>query len=72
MKIQLGAMAPTIAKQAHDQGLTVDGAEQFDKTIDAWNRLRIQGYLTSSQADQVAKKIVKEIGKNAHLTTAST
>lgn len=59
-----GALCDKYEKQANEQGYTLgDNAELFDRIRDAYNLLRIHGYLTDGQADTVCKKIQKSLVK---------
>lgn len=59
-----GALCDKYEKQANEQGYTLgDSAELFDKIGDAYNMLRIHGYLTDSQEGTVCKKIQKNLVK---------
>jgi hypothetical protein len=60
-----GALCDSYEQQANEQGFTLgDKADLFDKIGYAYNLLRIQGYLTDSQADIVCKKIQKNLVKS--------
>lgn len=54
------------AKPFIDQFHAMDrsAAEHFDKDNEAMIRLRIRGYLTDSQRNQVMKKIATSVGKS--------
>lgn len=57
-----GSFADSYEKQANEQGYTLgDKADYFVKIADAYNRLRIGGFLTDSQADSVCKKIQQRL-----------
>ena len=59
------ALCDSYEQQANEQGFTLgDKADLFDKIGYAYNLLRIQGYLTDSQADIVCKKIQKNLVKS--------
>lgn len=60
-----GALSDSYEKQAQEQGFTLgDKAELFDKIGYSYNMLRIHGYITESQADNICKKIQKNLVKN--------
>ena len=60
-----GAFADKYEKQANDQGYTLgDKAEMFDKIAFSYNMLRIHGYFTEKQEEQICKKIQKNLVKN--------
>lgn len=60
-----GALCDSYEQQDNEQGFTLgDKVELFDKIGYAYNLLRIQGYLTDSQADMVCKKIQKNLVKS--------
>lgn len=54
------------AKPFIDQFPAMDpsAAEHFDKDNEAMIRLRLRGYLTDSQRNQVMKKIATSVGKS--------
>lgn len=60
-----GALCDSYEKQANEQGFSLgDKAELFDKIGHSYNMLRVNGYLTDSQADMVCKKIQKNLVKS--------
>lgn len=60
-----GALADSYEKQANEQGFTLgDKAEMFDKIAFSYNMLRIHGYLTDKQSEQICQKIQKNLVKN--------
>lgn len=62
---QHGALCDSYEKQANEQGYTLgEKAELFDKIAFSYNMLRIHGYLTDSQSDNVCKKIQKNLVKS--------
>lgn len=64
IKFNHGTISESYEKQANAQGFTLgEKAEAFESIRHAYNRLRINGYLTSSQADSVCKKIQNNLVK---------
>lgn len=61
------------AKPFIDQFPSMDksAAANFDKDNEAMIRLRLRGYLTDSQRDQVMKKIANSVGKSISSSTPS-
>jgi len=66
MKLELGAIAPPIAKQLDEQDLAHDPekAMWFEEDRVALNRLRIRGILPPSTLDKGYTKLFKMITKH--------
>ena len=60
-----GALSDIFEKQANDQGLTLGNkAAYFERAKRSYNFLRINGYITDSQADKIMQKIQKDLIKH--------
>lgn len=60
-----GVLCDSYEEQANKQGYTLRfKAKNFEQIKSSYNTLRINGYLTDSQADTICKKIQKRLVKN--------
>lgn len=69
MEIQLafGVLSDPIEEQLEKQGLKFKNdktKESIEKAIFAWQMLRMKGFLPDSEADKIAKRIMKEVEKS--------
>ena len=63
MKICLGALAPGIAKQLDEQGISYDPKviEFIQKDADAITRLVVRGFISTSVTQYARKKLIRKM-----------
>lgn len=62
LKLDVGAIGPTIAEQVKVQGCaTKMPADRLDRLEHAIHLLRIHGMLTHSESDRALKRLIKEM-----------
>lgn len=66
LSLRLGIMT-NLEQQLDEQGLVLspNHLEFFNKVIDSYNRLRINGFITDSETQKVGQRITKDIAKEA-------
>jgi hypothetical protein len=70
LPIILGLGTQPIAKQVSSQGLVLDNPEQWERRHQAWNILRIGGFLTPTETMRIHERLVRGISGDAHYDTA--
>lgn len=63
VQIRLGLTVPTLANQAQSYGLVLANAELWEDRHRAWNLLRLGGFLTDAEADRIACRLIKGVGR---------
>ena len=63
--ISFGALALPIHRQIREQGLSImeHEADQFQKDVDAINRLRLKSIITDSEARRAHNRLMKQIDR---------
>lgn len=69
LALTFGAMSDPLIKQLRKQKFLFDEdtVDHFQKDIDAFNRLRIRGYLTTSETKNVNDKLFKKITQHLEM-----
>lgn len=68
--ITLGAMATPIKDQVAAAGMVLDNHEQWERRHQAWNLLRIGGFLTKAEVQRIGRRLVRGIAQDSHFDTA--
>lgn len=70
LKLDIGALGPTIAEQAVAQGFTTRmAAEKLDRCEHAIHMLRIHELLTHAESDRALKRLIRDMGASPMPTT---
>jgi hypothetical protein len=61
VKIDMGALRKSIKTQLGEQGFEIEKPEFYEKILDAWNILRIHGFLSGVESKKSGQRIMKAI-----------
>jgi hypothetical protein len=68
--INLGALMPPIKDQVEAAGMLLDNHEMWERRHQAWNLLRIGGFLTETEVKRIGRRLMRGIAQDAHFDTA--
>jgi hypothetical protein len=68
--ITLGALMAPIKDQVEAAGMVLDNHEMWERRHQAWNLLRIGGFLTDAEVQRIGRRLVRGIAQDAHFDTA--
>lgn len=63
VQIRLGLTVPSLSDQAKSYGLILSNDQLWEDRHRAWNLLRLGGFLTDAEADRIAYRLIKGVGR---------